>query len=482
MSSTRSSNFSFAPTAGPPIAFSRVCSRWRAIALNDSTLWNQIFINEDSIDRRLSARDIHRAQGPWSRHHQAQGVQGAQVPASSPLHIFIDLNARDLSPSWEFHQTKSLAALLTPYVYSIHTLYIETSGMWKHCAILLKVLRGCVLPNLTDLKVDRSEQTAPVPRSRPSFFPGTPDELLCPNLWRVNLTGTYHDWDRFGARNLACLMISKLPLLSRPTVIQLRGVLEMSSATLETLDLTGALPFLEPDDGMVLPPLPLTRLTRLRLGYVMPLELDAFASNFLMPALTHLSISNLDPRAPADLGFAEESEIYGDTLNSFTVLLASIPFHQLEAFTLRGAQFGSPAPYIATEEMAASGSVSLSSLPVPFQLLQCSKNARKVRLDNPDRFLLMGMLYPQLDMLPKDRKEDDDVLDFPIVLANVKELSFKVDTDDQAHRSIMRYLGDRRERHLVRGENGMETYVGEQIDVLRLNFPLLPLEKEATVD
>ncbi|KAF9024357.1 hypothetical protein BDZ89DRAFT_1136124 [Hymenopellis radicata] len=214
----------------------------------------------------------------------------------------------------------------------------------------------------------------------------------------------------------------------------------------------------------------------------MPVELDAFASNFLVPALTHLSISNLDQRVPDDFDFAEESEIYGDTLNSFTALLASIPFERLKAFTLRHAQFGSPAPYIATEEMAASGSVSLSSLPVPFQLLQRLKNARKVRLDNPDRFLLMGMLYPQLDMLPKDRKEDDDVLDIPIVLASVKELCFAVDTDDQAHRRIMRYLGDRQARHLVWVENGTETYVGEKIDVLHLIFPLLTQEKEAAVD
>ncbi|KAF9022541.1 hypothetical protein BDZ89DRAFT_1137280 [Hymenopellis radicata] len=435
-----------------PHRVAQVCFRWRAIALRDSTLWNRILINEDSIDRRLSALDIamrKRRKVRFRRNAFPDTKRMLERSRTQPLHIFIDLNVRDLSPPWEFYQT------------NIHTLCIETSGMWKHSAILLEVLRGRVLDNLTNLKIDRSyddwqefsprfdaptysQQTASVPRSRSCFFPGTPEEPLCPSLRHLNLTGTYHDWDRF---------------VARPTVTQLRAVLEMCSATLETLNLTGALPYLEPEGGMVLPPLTLTRLTQLKLGYTMPVELDAFASNFLVPALTHLSISNRDQRVPGDFDFAEESEIYGDTLNSFTALLASIPFEQLEAFTLRHAQFGSPAPYIATEEMAPA--------------------APKVRLDNPDRFLLMGMLYPQLDMLPK---EDDDVLDIPIVLASVKELCFAVDTDDQAHRSIMRYLGDRRERRLVRGENGTETYVGEKIDVLYLIFPLLTQEKEAAVD
>ncbi|KAF9024358.1 hypothetical protein BDZ89DRAFT_125308 [Hymenopellis radicata] len=245
-----------------PHRVAQVCFRWRAIALSDSTLWNRILINEESIDRRLSARDIAM------RKRRKVRFRGNAFPdtkrmlersRTQPLHIFIDL-----SPPWEFYQTKSLAALLTPYVCSIHTLCIETSGMWKHSAILLEVLRGRALDNLTNLKIDRSyddwqefsprfdaptysQQTASVPRSRPSFFPGTPEEPLCPSLRHLSLTGTYHDWDRFVVRDLVRLTISRLPFQARPTVTQLRAVLEMCSATLETLNLTGALPYLEPE-------------------------------------------------------------------------------------------------------------------------------------------------------------------------------------------------------------------------------------------
>ncbi|KAF8917044.1 hypothetical protein CPB85DRAFT_235193 [Mucidula mucida] len=189
-----------------------------------------------------------------------------------------------------------------------------------------------------------------------------------------------------------------------------------------------------------------------------------FAANFLVPALTHLTITNLDQRSFEDFDFIEESAIYGNPLISFDVLLSSFPFDQLEEFTLQRAPFGPPFLYIATEEMAARDSVSLSSLPVPFQLLQRLKKVKKVCLNNPDQFLLMGMLYPQLDMLPKDRKEDN-ILDV-IVLAGVKELCFEVNTDDQAHRNILRYWSDRRERYLVCGEDGAETFVGKKIDVL----------------
>ncbi|KAF8914956.1 hypothetical protein CPB85DRAFT_470369 [Mucidula mucida] len=494
-----------------PHRFSQVCSRWRVIALNNSTLWNHIYINENAIDDRLSAGDVIKrvvSVDDVLKGKARKRVFGNAFPIikrmlersrTQPLDIFIDLKVSDPRVPWEVYQTKSLAALLAPYVTAFRTFYIGTAGLWKHCAILLEVLRGRLLPNLEDLKIDRSyqswqsfepnfdastyiAQTAPVPSSKLSFYPATPEELLCPKLWRLSLTGTYHDWDRFVARNLVCLTVSKLPLRARPTAAQFRTMLKMSSTTLEVLDVTGALPFLEPEDGNITPPLTLTRLTHLRMGYTMPLELDVFACNFLVPALRYLSITNLDERTPEDFRFAEESQIYGDTMNSFIALLASFPFEQLEGFTLRRAQFGSPAPFIVTEEMAYSGSVSLSSLPVPFQLLQRLKNAHKVRLDNPDRFLLMGMLYPQLDTITKDRMEGSNNLDVPIVLSSVKELFFAVNTDDQAHRSIMRYLSDRRERYLVRGEDGAEIFVGKKIDVLKLTFSLVSKEMEATID
>ncbi|KAF9033234.1 hypothetical protein BDZ89DRAFT_1062981, partial [Hymenopellis radicata] len=96
-----------------------------------------------------------------------------------------------------------------------------------------------------------------------------------------------------------------------------------------------------------------------------------------------------------DPDIAQESMLYSDTLSSFAALLDTFPFAE---FALHGAQFGPLPTYIPIEEETG---VELSSLPVPFQLLQQLKNATKVHLANPDQFLLMGMLYSQLDMIPK---------------------------------------------------------------------------------
>ncbi|KAF8917043.1 hypothetical protein CPB85DRAFT_235126 [Mucidula mucida] len=133
-----------------PRDFSRVSSRWRAIALNDSTLWNVISINERTIDRRLSARDrIITRKGRKVR------VLGNAFPIikmmlersrEQPLNIFIVFKVRDLCAPWEVFQIKSLAALLTPYVYNIRVLYIGPCGIWKHFAILLEVLADVYSP------------------------------------------------------------------------------------------------------------------------------------------------------------------------------------------------------------------------------------------------------------------------------------------------------------------------------------------------
>ncbi|KAF9022101.1 hypothetical protein BDZ89DRAFT_1137547 [Hymenopellis radicata] len=206
----------------------------------------------------------------------------------------------------------------------------------------------------------------------------------------------------------------------------------------------------------------------------MPVELEVFQSNFLVPALKRLYILNINMWDP---DVAEEFMIYSDTLRSFATLLSSFPFAQIEDFTIRGAQFGPLPMYVPTEEEEETGMVELASLPVPFQLLQRLKNATKVRIDNPNEFLLMRMLCSQLDMIPKDYRTEE-MPPIPIVLANAKELCFEVDTDDQAHRSVLQYLSECVERYVVQGEDGRRVYVGgTPVDVLRLTFPLVSPEQ-----
>lgn len=223
----------------------------------------------------------------------------------------------------------------------------------------------------------------------------------------------------------------------------------MCSATLTSLELTGSMPLVQ----LKGPPVTLESLTELRLGYTSPLELSVFQSTFLVPALTCLHIINL--AAPTNGEFV-------NTVAAFAALLSTFPFTQIEDFVLSGARFGAPPADIPSDEEFMTASVE--SLHMAFQLLQRLKNARKVRFDNPDQCVLVGLLYPQLDLID-DLTKEEDLHNVLMVLPYVKELSFLADTDDQAHLGVLRYLNARLEQ-FFRDDDKAPHWVGVPADVL----------------
>lgn len=472
---------------------SQVDSRWRQLALSDSTLWNHITIDEKVINQSIPVRQL--AQDASTRANYAPSVFPRvalmlERSRTQLITVTIEIPICSLGrlPFNYFH-SELLATLLSTHALRIEVFSIDTA-YWKHHSLVLSIFRQKSLPNLAELNIKRQympmqefehrfdqpslrEPPCAVPYARKSTLEGDDPQnvLIYPKLRVVTLTGTNHKWNRFFGGNLTCLSIAALPFLARPTVVQLLRMLSSTRNTLECLELAGSLPFLEPDDRENFPPITLRNVTDLTLGYTMPLEVELFVDYFRVPSLLALAIHNLDGRTHDSMPFHEYTQVCQDTLSAFGSVLRHFPLEQIEDFSLSGAHFGYQPPYLPTEQNAEAGHVKLGDLPIPFQLVQRLHSVTSLALENPDRLFLTGMLYPQLDKVPKGRREyDDEEVMIPMVFSAVEDLHFDVNSDEAAHRSVVRYLNDRWQRFLKDDEDGNRVYMGESLEFLELDF------------
>ena len=290
-----------------PDTLSHVSSRWRAIALNTSSLWTFIVVTY-----------------PFAAGQVARATAALRRSRDRPIDVHIDI--RDPDWSWESeedqHQVESVFIVeIMEWLGSSHpkwrSLTVLTDTWAPMHAFLAYSTMFTSLPKLEQLSLNRCNAFAGLPDA-PDPVPSDPVELFggnahLPKLRHVTLAGTHVNYSCTGFKGLLSLDLRHQPRRGSPTIRQLRQLLQASPG-LESLSLVALNPDSEEpeqDDG---PPVFLGHLTELTLGWWFVEDAVELLGVLQLPVVKNLVLEDIAPTLLQHDYVAHDSTPILDTL------------------------------------------------------------------------------------------------------------------------------------------------------------------------
>lgn len=271
-----------------PDILSHVSSRWRTIALNDSSLWAFVVVTFP-----FDAGQIARAKTALIRSRDR------------PIDVHIDV--RD--PDWDWESDEDQHQMKPVFMVEIMQWLGESHPRWRSLTVLTDTWKPMhtflaystmfsSLPMLEQLSLNRCNSFTglpdapdPVPCDSIELFGGNP---YLPNLRHVTLAGVHVNYSCTGFRGLLSLDLRHQQRGVSPTIRQLRQLLHTSPG-LESLSLVALNPYSEEpeqDDG---PAVSLTHLRNLTLGWWFVEDAVKLLGALQLPVVENLVLEDIAP-------------------------------------------------------------------------------------------------------------------------------------------------------------------------------------------
>ena len=326
-----------------PGTLSRVSSRWRAIALNVSTLWTFIVVTFP-----FTAGQIARAKAGLSRSND------------QPIDVHIDV--RDPDWTWESDEDQHkmrpvLMVEIMEWLGSSHprwrSLTVLTDTWAPMHTFLAYSTMFSSLPKLERLSLSRCNAFTGLPDA-PDPVPSDPVELFggnrhFPQLRHVTLAGVHVDYSCTGFEGLLSLDLRHQQHGVSPTMRQLRQLLHASPG-LQSLSLVALNPPSDEPDQDDGPAVPLPYLENLTLGWWFVEDAAKLLEALQLPAVENLVLEDIAPALLQHDHIARDSTLIFETLVKMgnrpydPPFPSSFPSH-LRKLTISGVLLDPPAFY-----------------------------------------------------------------------------------------------------------------------------------------
>ncbi|KAJ7186870.1 hypothetical protein C8R46DRAFT_1184706 [Mycena filopes] len=254
------------PDLSFPVVLSHVCHSWRATALASPIFWHAVVL-------RLS--------GPEQRHLRAKAF--LERSQALPVFIHIDIFRHLTRPEADIilqHAAHVETFVLTSYETE---LALETVGYLAAMPFPSLEMFNVVVPGKLQFEVHRSAGRAPTSESPFQTPYPTPPALRSPS-------NRDFMWSRWSAHRVTSLTLKGLNSATRPSLKDMRQILDECKSTLRNLDFEGWAP---PSDisTPVVSPVALPALRSLRLGYID--DMSRLVESITAPALQNLVLHDV---------------------------------------------------------------------------------------------------------------------------------------------------------------------------------------------
>ncbi|TFL03455.1 hypothetical protein BDV98DRAFT_503666 [Pterulicium gracile] len=276
-----------------PLDLSHVCRRWRMLALATSRLWTFLVLTF-----------------PITRSDLARFVHFLSRSKDSPLDIFLDfrdeewdLDDDDEEEEHDFREEhmKRVLRIITPHISRWRTIEMLTDT-WEPMYCFLRDIKGA--PDLQKLlSVRLTRCNAYFVRKGEWFYPQSKKEALplfagmaLPQLKTLSLAGVHVDWETLSTQvnSLEELELKYHSEEVMPSLSEFRSLMT-SLSNLRLLTIQGWGPRL--DQGTWIKQqrsICLPKVTHFTFGYVDTEYAMEFLSLFVLPALQHLGLEDLE--------------------------------------------------------------------------------------------------------------------------------------------------------------------------------------------
>ena len=364
-----------------PDTVSHVSSRWRAIALNTSSLWTFIVVTF-----------------PFAAGQIARATAALRRSRDRPIDVHIDV--RDPDWSWESdedqHQVESVFVVeIMEWLGLSHprwrSLTVLTDTWAPMHAFLAYSTMFTSLPKLERLSLNRCNAFAGLPDA-PDPVPSNPVELFggnarLPNLRHVALAGTHVNYSCTGFKGLLSLDLRHQPRRGSPTIQQLRQLLHASPG-LKSLSLVALNPDSEEPEQGDEPAVLLGHLTNFTLGWWFVEDAVELLGILQLPIVENLVLEDIAPTLLRNDFVAHDSTPILDTLmrmgnrTNDPASPSSFPSH-LRKLTINGVLLDPPAfsrfiPWLVSLEELELKSVQ------PDLVQAAGRNERATVIDRTD--------------------------------------------------------------------------------------------------